>query len=91
MVPSPRASYSPPNQLLDLGKELAEGFYPMTERARLGVRPADEKAAWEERVEPFRTCLPPLGEPRSVALRDLMVIVALRCGYDARTRCACVW
>eukprot|EP00903_Cladosiphon_okamuranus_P012128 g11379.t1 len=73
-------------QLLGLDRELAEGFYPITERARLGVRPADEKAAWQARVEPFRACLPPLGEPRSVALRDLMVIVALRCGYDARTR-----
>lgn len=71
---------------MGLEKELAEGFYPITERARLGVRPVDEKAAWEERAEPFRACLPPLGEPRSAALRDLMVIVALRCGYDARTR-----
>ncbi|CAM9400226.1 unnamed protein product, partial [Ectocarpus sp. 4 AP-2014] len=74
-------------QLLDLDKDLAEGFYPITERSRRGLpRPADSKAAWEERVEPFRVCLPPLGEPRSVVLRDLMVIVALRCGYDARTR-----
>ncbi|CAN0522002.1 unnamed protein product, partial [Ectocarpus sp. 12 AP-2014] len=74
-------------QLLGLEKDLAEGFYPITERSRRGLpRPADSKAAWEERVEPFRVCLPPLGEPRSVVLRDLMVIVALRCGYDARTR-----
>lgn len=34
----------------------------------------------------FRTCLPPMGEPRLIVLRDLMVVVALRCGYDARTR-----
>ncbi|CAB1101295.1 unnamed protein product [Ectocarpus sp. CCAP 1310/34] len=74
-------------QLLGLDKDLAEGLYPITERSRRGLpRPADSKAAWEERVEPFRVCLPPLGEPRSVILRDLMVIVALRCGYDARTR-----
>lgn len=42
-------------------------------------------------MEPFRACLPPSGEPRSVVLRDLMVIVALRCGYDARTRCVCLF
>lgn len=76
-------------QLLDLDKALAEGFYPLTERYRRRLPPpADFRAAWEERVEPFRECLPQSGEPRSVVLRDLMVIVALRCGYDARTRCA---
>ena len=72
---------------MDLDKDLAEGFYPITARYRRGLpRPADERAAWELNVEPFRACLPPPGEPRSVVLRDLMVIVALRCGYDARTR-----
>lgn len=81
--PQPAAA----RQLLDLDKDLAEGFYPITERSRRGLpRPADSKAAWEARVAPFRVCLPPLGEPRSAVLRDLMVIVALRCGYDARTR-----
>lgn len=74
-------------QFLDLDKDLAEGFYPITERARRGSPvPADVKAAWEARVTPFRACLPPLGEKRSIVLRDLMVVVALRCGYDARTR-----
>ncbi|CAM9239149.1 unnamed protein product [Pylaiella littoralis] len=74
-------------QLLGLDKELAEGYYPITEASRRELPPpVDVRAEWEKRVEPFRTCLPPLGEPRTVVLRDLMVIVALRCGYDARTR-----
>lgn len=74
-------------QFLDLDRDLAEGFHPITERARRGLRsPQDLKASWGERVEAFRTCLPPMGEPRSIVLRDLMVVVALRCGYDARTR-----
>eukprot|EP00904_Undaria_pinnatifida_P012334 jgi/Undpi1/8230/HiC_scaffold_25.g10700.m1 len=72
---------------LDLDRELAEGFHPITERARRGLTPPqDVKASWEQRVGAFRTCLPPVGEPRLVVLRDLMVVVALRCGYDARTR-----
>lgn len=74
-------------QFLDLDRDLAEGFYPITERGRRHFpRPADLRAAWEERVDPFRACLPPMGEPRAIVLRDLMVVVALRCGYDARTR-----
>lgn len=74
-------------QFLGLDKDLAEGFYPLTARYRRGLpRPVDERVAWEQNVEPFRVSLPPIGEPRSVVLRDLMVIVALRCGYDARTR-----
>ena len=75
-------------QFLDLDRDLAEGFHPITERARRGLQPArDLRASWEERVGAFRTCLPPVGEPRSIVLRDIMVLVALRCGYDARTRC----
>ena len=74
-------------QFLELGKELAEGFHPITEQARLDLSPpADPRADWEERVEPFRSGLPPQGETRCIVLRDLMVLVALRCGYDARTR-----
>lgn len=63
----------------------------MTERARqdLPPRPAgvSGKEAWNERVKAFRMSLPPESERRLVVLRDLMVIVALHCGYDARTRC----
>lgn len=74
-------------QFLDLDRDLAEGFYPITERARRHFPPpADLRASWEERVSPFRASLPPMGEPRAIVLRDLMVVVALRCGYDARTR-----
>lgn len=82
-------SHRPPfaGQFLDLDRDLAEGFHPITERARRELQPAqDLRASWEEKVEAFRTCLPPMGEPRSIVLRDLMVVVALRCGYDARTR-----
>lgn len=63
----------------------------MTERARQDWPPraagVSAKNAWEELVKPFRMSLPPEGEKRLVVLRDLMVIVALHCGYDARTRC----
>lgn len=63
-------------------------MYPITDRARKGLPPPeDPRAAWEERIGAFRACLPPLGEQRVVVFRDLMVLVALRCGYDARTRC----
>lgn len=76
-------------QFLDLDKELAQGFFPMTERGLREIpqlRRLTAAESWEQRVEAFRTGLPPAGEKRLVVLRDLMVIVALQCGYDARTR-----
>ncbi|CAM9667208.1 unnamed protein product, partial [Phaeothamnion confervicola] len=72
-------------KLLGLPALTTRCFEPLMEREQAG-QPEERRLPWDVRIEPFRGQLPMEGIERHEVLRDLMVLVALRCGYDARTR-----
>jgi Protein of unknown function (DUF726) len=71
--------------LLGLSPQAAEAFAHLTQREQQRL-PVQQRTTWDDRIRACCTELPAESEQRHDALRDLLVLVALLSGYDARTR-----